>query len=67
MLLVLFFQKELVLFNNIVVKVISFSPEIFRLLYKIAKIAFITTRTSTSLDYIYAVQDMIPFIYHFVC
>ena len=67
MLLVFFFQKELVLFNNIVVKVISLSPEIFRLLYKIAKIAFITRRTSTSLDYIYAVQDMIPFIYHFVC
>ena len=42
------------------------SPTFFRLLCKIAKIAFITARIIASLDFIYAVQCMIHFIYHFV-
>ena len=40
--------------------------EFFKLLYAIAKIAFITARIISSLDFISAVQYMIPFIYHFI-
>ena len=38
----------------------------FRLLYAIAKIAFINARIIASLDFISAVQYMIHFIYHFI-
>ena len=42
------------------------SPEFFRLLYAIAKIAFITARIIASLDFIYAAPYMIHLIYHFI-
>ena len=39
---------------------------VIRLLYAIAKIAFITARIIASLDFMSPVQYMIPFIYHFI-
>ena len=41
------------------------SPEFFRLLYAIVKIAFVTAKIIASLDFISAVH-MIHFIYHFI-
>ena len=42
------------------------SPEFFRLLCAIAKIAFITARIIASLDFISAVHILIHFMYHFI-